>query len=91
MKRLLLSNKQGIAIILVIIVTMFFIPWGETVSAAMKGPDSVGWVSPSYAIFQCGPTFGGYPIIHPDCSYSMNVETSNPFWASFWNCDYPHF
>jgi hypothetical protein len=80
----------GIAV--AIIAVFFFAPvlreeWGNFGG----GPDTVGWVSPSFALFQCGAYMGGVGIQVPNGA-AVNVP-GVPFWesSSNWNCAFPHW
>ena len=83
-------RKKILGIILAVVVAMFFfVPWVETVTANFGGgQDSVGWVSPSFALFQCGVAIGSYGI-HVGNGAVVNAGGPKSFWSSLWNCDYP--
>ncbi|MGA2198314.1 MAG: hypothetical protein ABSG45_00070 [Nitrososphaerales archaeon] len=79
----------GIVAIVVMIV-FFFVPFVQTVTRnAYSGSQDVGWVSSSFALFQCGAAIGGYSLTVPSGS---GVGGAEPFYASnsVWNCEYPH-
>jgi hypothetical protein len=70
-------------------VMFFFVPWVQTVTMSWgAGGQSVGWVSPSFAAFQCGVATGSYAVEVPNGSTVNGVA---PFWAKFsdWNCEFP--
>jgi hypothetical protein len=78
----------GVAIVLLV---FFFAPlvqeeWGNFGAR----PETVGWVSPSFAMFQCGAFVGGVDIGLPNGGVGNAPGT--PFWlaSSNWNCQYPH-
>lgn len=80
----------GIVAIIVIIV-FFFAPFVQTVTRnAYSGSQDVGWVAPSFALFQCGAAIGGYSLQIPN---GGGVGLPEPFLASnsVWNCEYPHW
>ncbi len=54
------------------------------------GPSTVGWVSPSFALFQCGAFVGGVGIQMPNGGVGGMAE---PPWvvSSNWNCQYPQW
>jgi len=74
-----------VILVVVAIAFFFFIPWGKTIAANFSGggQDYVGWVSPSFALFQCGVAIGNYPVQVP---YGTFVNSGG---SSFWNCEYP--
>jgi len=83
-------RKRLVVVLLVVLVAIFFfVPVGKTVSANFSGhgSDFIGWVSLSYAFFQCGVAIGNYPVQLPN---GGTVVGLNSFWSSFWNCEYPH-
>ena len=75
-----------IIVVVVFAVFFFFVPWGKTVAANFSGggQDYVGWVSPSFALFQCGVAIGNYPVQVP---YGTIVNSGGQ--NGFWNCEYP--
>ena len=79
---------------MVVVIAVFvfvFVPFLPTVTRnAYSGSQDVGWVSPSFALFQCGGATGGYSLTVPS---GGGVGLPEPFWVSnsVWNCDYPHF
>jgi len=85
-------RKRLVVILLaVFVVIFFFVPLGKTVGANFSGigSDYVGWVSPSYAFFQCGVAIGNYPVQLPNGG-TVVASGPKPFWSSLWNCEYPH-
>ncbi len=85
MKRRVLAG-----VVLAIVMAFFFAPvfreeWGNF---APGGSPTVGWVSPSFALFQCGAHVGGVGIQMPNGGVGGLPE---PFWiaSSNWNCQYP--
>lgn len=88
----MLMRKRLVVIISAVLVVMsFFVPLGKTVTAnfSPNGSDFIGWVSPSYAFFQCGVAIGNYPIQLPNGGSAVS-SGPEPFWSAFWNCEYPH-
>ena len=79
----------GIVAVVVIAVFVFvsFVP--NVTRNAYSGSQDVGWVSPSFALLQCGAATGGYSLTVPSGS---GVGLPEPFWVSnsVWNCEYPH-
>lgn len=78
-----------IAAVLVIIL-FFFVPFDRTTFYNPAGTgQKTGWLSPSFAIFQCGVAVGDYMLLVPNGSvYGL----PQPWWVSnsFWNCEFPH-
>ena len=70
-------------------VMFFFVPWVQTVNLSWGRGQTVGWVSPSFAVLQCGVATGGYAVEVPNGATVNGVE---PLWAKFsgWNCEFPH-
>ena len=76
---------------IVVIVVFLFVPFLQTVGRnAGSGSQDVGWVSPSFALFQCGAATGGYFLQVPSGGV---VGLPEPFWVSnsVWNCEFPHW
>ena len=74
------------------IIVVFFAPvlreeWGNFGG----GPDTVGWVSPSFALLQCGAFVGGVGIQTPNGAAANPPGV--PFWesSSDWSCEFPHW
>jgi hypothetical protein len=88
-----MRKRLVVVLLAVLLDTFFFVPLGKTISANFsgEGSDYVGWVSPSYAFFQCGVAIGNYPIQLPNGGTVVGASGPKPFWSSFWNCEYPHF
>ena len=83
-KRLLVG-----ALIAVVVAMFLFVPWIQTTTANFGGgPDYVGWVSTSFALFQCGVATGSYGVQVPN-GLVVIADKPKPLWSSFWNCDYP--
>jgi hypothetical protein len=77
-------------IAVVIIMAFIFLPLVQVEGYSPAGTgELVGWVSPSFAFFQCGVATGAYLITVPSGSVYGRPE---PFWVSnsVWNCEYPH-
>jgi hypothetical protein len=75
----------------VVVAVFFFVPFIQIISANLGGgPEYVGWVSPSFVLFQCGAAVGGYPIQVPN---GGTVGGPLPFSARnpIWNCEFPHW
>jgi hypothetical protein len=73
-----------------VIAVFVFVPFLPTVTRnAYSGSQGVGWVSPSFAFFQCGAATGGYSLMVPGGGGVGGLEL---FWGSnsVWNCEYPH-
>ena len=71
-------------VICVLVVAFFFVPFVPTETANFGGgPDYSGWVSPSFALFQCGVVIGqvGHEV--------PNGTFVNPSAQSLWDCGYP--
>jgi len=85
-------RKVTLAIIVVAaVVVFFFLPvLPETWSNFGGGPEFHGWVSPSFAFFQCGTFVGSVGIQVPNGAF---VNGPAPFWlrTSNWNCQFPRF
>jgi len=81
-------RKRLLAVLLaVVVVAVFiFVPMVETTTANFGGGSNfVGWVSPSFALFQCGVATGNYGVQVP------NGAVVNPYGSGpLWNCDYAH-
>jgi len=76
-----------VAIILVVIVAFFFVPFLPESSITPAGPRSA-LISPSFGLFQCGAFVGSVVIEVPNGAI---VNGEAPFWAasSNWNCQFP--
>ena len=72
-----------------LLIIFLFVPFIQTISQPLEGPESTAWVSPSFMLFQCGVAVGRYPIQVPNGGTSGVPE---PFWARnpVWNCEFPH-
>lgn len=82
MRRILLLG----VILAGILVVFFFVPFVQTETANFGGgPDYTGWVSPSFAFFQCGVVLGQVAHNVPNGTFV------NPHPQSLWDCDYPRF
>jgi len=53
--------------------------------------ETVGWVSPSFVLFQCGAYVGRVGIQVPNGG--VVNQAGLPFWeaSSNWNCQFPHW
>jgi hypothetical protein len=81
--------RAGI-VLAVIGVAFFFAPVVRMEWANFGGsPDIVAWVSPSFALFQCGAFVGEVGIQVPNGGL-VNAQVA--FWlaSSNWNCEFPH-
>ena len=77
--------RTVVLLVVVIVVAFWFAPFLPTSTANFAaGPELTAWVSPSFALFQCGVAVGHVAVGVP------NGSVVNPGKASgFWNCGYP--
>jgi len=87
-----MRSRRLWGIVVVVVIALFiFVPFLTTATRdAYGGSRDDGWVSPSFALFQCGAATGGYSLTVPS---GGGVGLPGPFWVSnsVWNCQYPHW
>jgi hypothetical protein len=87
-----MRSRRLWGIVAVVVIAVFvFLPILPTVARnAYSGSQDDGWVSPSFALFQCGAATGGYSLTVPG---GGGVGGPEPFWVSnsVWNCEFPHW
>ena len=77
------------AVTVAVVLIFFFLPVFPVVGISPLRGEETGWVSPSFALFQCG-SFTGFVFI--EVSNGAVVGVAAPFWLSSanWNCQFPH-
>lgn len=72
------------AILVIAAVVFFLVPCVQTTTTNLDGPNYTGWVSPSFALFQCGVVVGQVGIQVANGSVVNPSAQSAP-----WNCGNP--
>jgi len=78
-----------VVIVVAVGIVFFFLPVvPESWANFGGGPETHGWVSLSFAFFQCGAYVGGVGIQVPNGAFANGPA---PFWlrTSNWNCQFP--
>ncbi len=84
-------RKTFLVVGVIIVAAFILLPFDQMKTMNPSGSgENIGWVSTSFAIFQCGVAVGGYSLTLPGLG-GVNLPHP-PFWVSnsVWNCEYPH-